>query len=271
MPELTQILYEKQGAVARLKLNRPKYRNAQSRRLLEELDGAFQKAVSDDDVRVIILSGQGDHFSSGHDLGTPEQKEDDARRPYPSGIMGTYRRQWELFHDMGLRWRDLPKPTIAEVHGYCIFGGWLIASAMDLIIASEEALFLPSLLQYFSVPWDIGVRKAKEILFQTRFVTAQEALSLGFVNAVVPRDRLESETEKLAQRIAESDPIFTRLAKLSINQVQDGAGFRVAVQSAFSNYMIFHQAGLVRTEEEKAQGKRSLSRVDRALKHLKEK
>ena len=68
----------------------------------------------------------------------------------------------------------------------------------------------------------------------------------------------------------ESDPIFTRLAKVSINQVQDASGFRVAVQSAFSNYMIFHQAGLVRTEEEKQQGKRSLSRVDRALRHLRE-
>ena len=203
----------------------------------------LREAVADNDIRVIILSGEGDHFSSGHDLGTPEQKEDEARRPYPSGILGQYQKQWEQFHDMGIRWRELPKPTIAEVHGYCIFGGWLIASAMDIIVAAEDALFLPSLLQYFSVPWDIGVRKAKEILFQTRFVTAPEACELGFVNSVVPRDKLKSETQKLAERIAESDPIFTRLAKLSINQVQDAAGFRVAAQSAFSNYMIFHQAG----------------------------
>lgn len=270
MAEYRHILYEKNGPIARIRLNRPRYRNAQSRLLLEELDRAFQEAVADDEIRVIILSGEGDHFSSGHDLGTPEQKEDDLKLPYPPGIMGQYRRQWELFHDMGLRWRDLPKPTIAQVQGFCIFGGWLIASAMDLIVASEDALFLPSLLQYFSVPWDIGVRKAKEILFQTRFVTAQEARDLGFVNLVVPKERLEAETCKLAVRIAESDPIFTRLLKLSINQVQDAAGFRVAVQSAFSNYMIFYQAGLVRSEEEKAQGKRSLSRVDRALRRLQE-
>ncbi len=268
MPDYTQIIYEKRETIARVKMNRPRYKNAQSRILLEELDRAFKQAVADDDIRVIILSGQGDHFSSGHDLGTPPQKEDDAQRPYPSGIMGQYQKQWEQFHDMGLRWRDLPKPTIAEVHGYCIFGGWLIASTMDIIIASEDALFLPSLLQYFSVPWDIGVRKAKEILFQTRFITAPEACDLGFVNSVVPLDKLESETQKLAERIAESDPIFTRLAKLSINQIQDAAGFRVAVQSAFSNYMIFHHAGLVRTEKEKQEGKRSLSRVDRALRHL---
>jgi len=265
-----QILYEKDKAVARVSLNRPRYRNAQSRLLLEELDRAFQEAAADEEIRVIILAGEGDHFSSGHDLGTPEQMEDDQKRPYPPGILGAYRRQWELFHEMALRWRDLPKPTIAQVQGYCIFGGWLIASAMDIIVASEDALFLPSLLQYFSVPWDIGVRKAKEILFQTRFVTAREACALGFVNLVVPRERLETETRKLAERIAESDPVFTRLVKLSINQVQDAAGFRVAVQSAFSNYMIFHQAGLVRSEEEKVQGKRSLSRVERALKYLKE-
>ncbi len=269
MSDYQQIIYQKQDAVARVRMNRPRFRNAQSRMLLEELDAAFKEAVADNDIRVIILSGEGDHFSSGHDLGTPEQKEDEARRPYPSGILGQYQKQWGQFHDMGIRWRDLPKPTIAEVHGYCIFGGWLIASAMDIIVAAEDALFLPSLLQYFSVPWDIGVRKAKEILFQTRFVTAREAGELGFVNAVVPRDKLKSETQRLAERIAESDPIFTRLAKLSINQVQDAAGFRVAAQSAFSNYMIFHQAGLVRTEKEKQEGKRSLSRVDRALRHLK--
>jgi len=271
MPEYKQIIYEKKAPVVRIKMNRPRYRNAQSRLLLEELDQAFSQAVDDDNLRVIILSGEGDHFSSGHDLGTPDQKKDEIQRPYISGVMGHYRKQWEQFHDMGIRWRELPKPTIAEVHGYCIFGGWLIASAMDIIIAADDALFLPSLLQYFSVPWDIGVRKAKEILFQTRFVPAREACELGFVNLVVPRDKLKSETQKMAERIAESDPIFTRLAKLSINQVQDGAGFRVAVQSAFSNYMIIHEAGLVRTEKEKEEGKRSLSRVDRALKHLKNK
>jgi enoyl-CoA hydratase len=269
MPEYKQIIYEKQGMIVRVKMNRPRYKNAQSRILLEELDLAFKEAVADDDIRVIILSGEGAHFSSGHDLGTPDQKDDEIKRPYTTGIMGQYQKQWEQFHDMGIRWRELPKPTIAEIHGYCIFGGWLIASAMDIIVAADDALFLPSLLQYFSVPWDIGVRKAKEILFQMRFITAREACELGFVNQLTPRGNLQETTWKLAERIAESDPIFTRLAKLSINQVQDAAGFRVAVQSAFSNYMIFHQAGLVRTEKEKQEGKRSLSRVDQALRHLK--
>src|SRR4030042_3928694 len=127
MPDFKQIIYDKQGMVVRVKMNRPRFRNAQSRVLLEELDAAFKEAVADNTIRVIILSGEGDHFSSGHDLGTPEQKEDEAKRPYPSGIMGQYQKQWEQFHDMGIRWRDLPNPTIAEGQGYRLFGGWLTA------------------------------------------------------------------------------------------------------------------------------------------------
>lgn len=270
MSNYRQVVYEKADAICRIKMNRPKYRNAQSRIMLEELDQAFKEAVDDRDVRVIILSGEGDHFSSGHDLGTPEQKADEIQRPYAEGAMGKYERQWELFHDMGMRWRDLPKPTIAQVHGFCIFGGWLIASAMDIIIASDDALFLPSFLQYFSVPWDIGARKAKEILFQMRFIKAQEAFELGFVNNVTSRALLQNEVQTLAERIVEADPLFTRLVKLSINQVDDAAGFRVAAQSAFSNYMLISQAGLVRSQQEIDEGKRTLSRVDRAFTHLKE-
>jgi enoyl-CoA hydratase len=269
MMDYRHVIYEKKGAIARVKMNRPRYRNAQSRVLLEEMDRAFREAVADDAVRVIILSGEGDHFSSGHDLGTPDQKADEIERPYADSVMGKYQRQWGQFHDMGMRWRDLPKPTIAEVQGYCIFGGWLIASAMDIIVAADDALFLPSFLQYFSVPWDVGVRKTKEILFQMRFVKAKEAFDLGFVNIVTPRDQLAAETQALAERIAESDPLFTRLVKLSINQVQDAAGFRVAAQSAFSNFMLISQAGLVRSQQDIDEGKRSLSRVDRAFRHLK--
>ncbi|MBN1380646.1 MAG: enoyl-CoA hydratase/isomerase family protein [Deltaproteobacteria bacterium] len=270
MNRYKQILYVKRGPILRVTMNRPRYHNAQSRILLEELDQAFQEGAADPEVRVIILAAEGEHFSSGHDLGTPEQKADDEQRPFAHGLPGKYQRQWELYHDRGIRWRDLPKPTIAEVHGYCIFGGWLIASAMDLIVASEDALFLPSFLQYFSMPWDVGAKKTKEILFQMRFVKAKEACDLGFVNIVASREKLEAETMALAERIAESDPLFTRLVKLSINQVQDVAGFRVAAQSAFSNYMLIHEAGLVRSQQDIDSGKRTLSRVDQAFRHLKE-
>jgi len=270
MEAYKHILYEKNETIARVKLNRPKYRNAQSQIMLEEMDTAFQLAVEDRDVRVIILSGEGEHFSSGHDLGTTEESEDQFTRGYPSGPSGVYEKFDKIYLEYGLRWRDLPKPTIAMVQGYCIFGGWQIASSMDLIVAAEDTKFLPGFVEYFSVPWDIGFRKAKEILFQSRFVEAKEALELGFVNRVVPRDKLESETVAFAKKIAEAGPFLTRMTKLSINQAQDAMGFRLAVQAALANFILMAHSGDILSAEEAAAGKRSLSPVDRAMAHLKD-
>ena len=83
--------------------------------------------------------------------------------------------QRSTYMENTLRWRNLPKPTLAMVTGYCIFGGCMFASAMDIIFAAEDALFLPGTVQFFHAPWDLGPRKAKEILFEHRFLTAREA------------------------------------------------------------------------------------------------
>jgi enoyl-CoA hydratase len=269
MSAYKHILYEKEGAISRVKLNRPRYLNAQSHLMLEEMDSAFQAAIKDDEIRVIVLSGEGDHFSSGHDLGTPEEQEDHLRRGYPEGIPGIFLRMEKIYLEYGLRWRDLPKPTIAMVHGYCIYGGWQIASSMDIIIAAEDTKFLPGFIEYFSVPWDVGARKAKELLFQHRFISAQRAQELGFVNCVVPLERLEDETMALAGSIAETHPFLTRMTKLTINQSQDAMGFRIAVQAALSNFIIMSQSGALRSPEDLKSGKRSLSTVDKALSEFK--
>lgn len=263
-----QITVEKLGAVCRVTMNRPRYRNALSRLLIEELDGAFKAAEADDDVRVIILAGAGEHFSSGHDLGTPEELEDAQKRPFEDSPRGRYERSWQLYVDTSLRWRDLLKPTIAQVHGYCIFGAWIIASCMDLIVAAEDGMFLASHFQYFSVPWDLSIRKTKEVLFQNRFLTAGEAAELGLVNKVVPRDRLEEETLALAEGIAEADPFATRMVKLSVNQAQDAMGFRTAVKAAHSVYMMLELSGRVRPPGDKDAGARRLPRVAQALEKL---
>jgi enoyl-CoA hydratase len=244
------ILYERRGPVGVVTLNRPRYRNAQSRLLLEELDAAFAAAAKEDEVRVIVLAGTGEHFSSGHDLGTPEEREDMERRPYAEGADGHLERSWDLYVANSLRWRDLPKPTIAQVQGYCIFGGFLIASVMDLIVAAEDARFLPSHLQLFSAPWVLGTRKSKEILFENRFIDAQEALAIGLANRVVPRDALEKETMALAERIAESDPLALRMTKFSVNQAEDAMGYRTAVQGAHSNFMVLALGGKIRKGDE---------------------
>ncbi len=261
------ILYEKHDRIAKVILNRPRYKNAQSRRLLEEMDAAFAKANADDDVRVIILSGAGENFCSGHDLGTPEEKEDQQRRPFPKGVRGEYARSREMFLDNTLRWRDLDKPTIAMVQGLCIFGGWMFAAAMDLIVASDDAKFLPSLLQYFSIPWDMTPRKAKEILFQSRFVDADEAARLGFVNMVVPRADLESETMALANRIAESDRFTLRMVKWAVNSAQDAMGFSTAIRNAHSHHMVLGIGGIVARSQGKELPKR-MPGVEQALKKV---
>lgn len=234
-----QIQYVTSGRIARITLDRPQFRNAQSRILLEELDAAFSAAAADPDVRVIILAGNGEAFSSGHDLGTPEEAADRAARALDvSEVEGQFVYSWDHFLDLSLRWRDIPKPTIAAVHGWCIFGGWLIASAMDMIVAADDARFMTALLQYFPLPFDVGPRKAKELLFDSRPLSAAEACALGFVNKVVPRAALDNEVTALAERIAENNGFYLRMAKLAVNSAQDAMGFRTAVQGAHSHYQL---------------------------------
>jgi enoyl-CoA hydratase len=264
MGPFRHIRYEKDGRIARVILNRPRFRNAQSRLMLEEVDRALDAAADDDEVRVIILSGEGDHFSSGHDIGTGEETEDRSQRPYPEGIPGEFKRSWDIYSEMCLRWRDVPKPTVAQVHGYCIFGGWMVASAMDIIVASDDARFLPAHFQYFAVPWDLPPRKAKEILWLSRFVDATEAAELGLVNHVVPRDELDGFTAELAGQIAGMNPFAARMVKLSINQAQDAAGFRTAVQTAHSNYILIQSAGSREVPKDE-RGKPRLGGVSRAF------
>lgn len=256
------------GRVARIILNRPQYRNAQSAGLLEAADEAFRAAAADRSVRVIVLSGAGEAFSSGHDLGTPDQaaywesviddKVTEQERRF------TY--SWDHFVDLSLRWRDLPKPTIAMVHGWCIFGGWLVASSMDLIVAADTARFMTAMLQYGPLPFDVGPRKAKQLLFDAHEISAAEAHELGFVNEVVPEDRLEAETLALAERIARNSPFYLRMAKLAVNNAQDAQGFRAAIQASHSHYHLSESAdrewGRRRGGET---GRRRLSLVDRML------
>ncbi|HZU73400.1 MAG TPA: enoyl-CoA hydratase-related protein [Acidimicrobiales bacterium] len=237
--KLANVEYAVADRVARVVMARPQYRNAQSATLLRELDTAFAEAAADPEVRVIVLSGAGEAFSAGHDIGTPDQvAEMEGRRRDITEAEDRFDYSYEMFLDMSLRWRDLPKPTIASVHGWCIFGGWLVASAMDLIVAADDARFLTALLQYFPLPFDVGPRKAKELLFDGHEISAAEALELGFVNKVVPRDRLEEETDAMARRIAGQSAFYLRMAKQAINQAQDAMGFRAAVTGAHAHYML---------------------------------
>jgi len=233
------LLYDKFDAIAKITVNRPQVMNVISRLTYEELDEAFTQAEDDDEVKVIVVAGAGDNFGAGHDLGTKEMLEEEKPRlrdNTPIGLMKYMDRVWWGMHD---HWRNIGKPTIAMVQGYCIMGSWMLAAACDLIIASEDARFTDRLVrwggahdEYPTLFWDLGPRKAKEHLWTGDFIDGTEAWRLGMVNRVVPRECLEEETIRLAKRIAFNEPIALRLSKLSVNQAVDIMGQSAAVKAS---------------------------------------
>ena len=259
--EFLEITYAVEAGVGVITLNRPAYRNAQSYRMLDEIDAAFDLARADEAVRVVLVRGAGGVFSTGHDLGTPEGMEYRKALGAKPGIQ-TYDQFKKYNLDLLLRWRNFPKPTIAMVEGYCIYAGWMLAAAMDVIFAAEDAEFLGGFVEYNSIPWDIGVRRAKELCFESRFIPAAEAAQYGLVNRVLPKAELERETFAWARRVAENSPEALRMAKIQMNKAQDAQGFTQALEDSLGDYvaMIWMPGGEIRVE-----GGRRLMTVDLAV------
>ena len=257
MPEpTTEVLYELDGPVAWVTLNRPEVRNAQNVRMTLALDDAYQRAVADDAVRVIVLCGAGKHFSAGHDIGTPARDihldfERRATSWYPHagkrGAEAMFVREQEAYLGMCKRWRELPKPTIAMVHGACIAGALMLAWSCDLIVASDDAFFADPVVrmgipgvEYFAHPYVMSPRKAKEFLFLGDRMPADEALRAGMINRVVPRDRLRHEVATLAARIAEKPRFALALTKKAVNHAEDLMGMYQAMDHAFGLHHLAH-------------------------------
>jgi enoyl-CoA hydratase len=242
-----------EGGVARVTLNRPEARNAQSRQMTYDLNDAFTAAAFDEGVKVIILDAAGPHFSAGHDMRDRGEFEHD-----PIGIAGSIKKpgteghmafEEEVYLNMCRRWQQLPKPTIAQVQGKAIAGGLMLMWVCDIIVASEDASFVDLTVdfgvngvEWFAHPWELGLRKAKEMLFTGDPVTAAEAYNLGMVNHVVPRDQLADFTLQLAAKIAKRPSFSLKLAKMSCNQALDAQGFWTAQQAAFSLQHVGHSS-----------------------------
>lgn len=255
------ILYAVEDGVGVITLNRPQYRNAQSWRMLDEIDAAFDLARDDEAVKIVLLRGAGGVFSTGHDLGTPEGAE------YRKGKIGAGGiRHYDAFKkynlDLLLKWRNFEKPTVAMVEGYCIYAGWMLAAACDVIFAADDSQFLPGFVEYMSIPWDIGIRRAKELCFESRFIGPEEAHEAGFVNRVLPKADLERETFAWARRVAENDAGYLRFAKLQMNKAQDAQGFTSAVEDSLGDYVaMMWMPG----NEMRVAGERRLLTVDLAV------
>jgi enoyl-CoA hydratase/carnithine racemase len=161
-------------------------------------------------------------------------------------VAGIYEIESKRFLEYSLRWRNVPKPSIAAVQGVCISGGLLLCWPCDLIVAADNAVFSDPVVnmgiggvEYHGHTWEWGARKAKEMLFTGRKMTAQEAERIGMVNRVVPLDDLRSSVRSLAAEIATKHPFALRQAKRAVNQTLDVQGFYAAVQSVFD----IHQNG----------------------------
>ena len=228
------LVEEELGPVRRLTLNRPDVLNALSSELVARLSEALGRAARDDEVRVLVIRGAGRAFCAGYDL-KEEAEREAAEGPldvagWRAELQESVQRMLELF--------DHPRPVIAQVHGYCLAGGCDLMMMCDLAVASDDAMFGEPEIRFGSgvvtmvMPWLVGARTAKELLFTGEDrIPADEALRIGLVNRVVTRDRLDEETLELARRIAVLDPVGVSLTKRAINRAWDAAGFREALHA----------------------------------------
>ncbi len=257
MSDYTFISYATQddGRVARIMLNRPEARNAQNRGMLVELDDAFRRAEIDDQVRVIILGGEGKLFSSGHDMGSEVSRDEWANHPSFKGDGGTRKGtearmlgEWHYYFQNTLRWRNLRKITIAEVHGKVYGAGLMLMWACDLIVGADNVTFADVVgtrlgmcgLEYFAHPWEFGPRKTKELLLTGDSLDIDEAHRLGMVSKVFPRDELNARTDEMAARIAELPTMTALMIKESVNQTVDNQGFHNALNACFTIHQLNH-------------------------------
>ena len=229
------VLIERDGNVAHFRLNRPEVRNALNPELMAELSSAFKWADSDDKVHVVVLSGVGDHFGGGYDLNV------DWRHLYgENNPVGTRKMLAECVEFEMSPW-SCSKPVIAMVRGYCLAGSCELSMLCCITYASDTAKFGEPEIHFSAVPpvlvmpWVIGLRHTRELLYSGDIVDAEQAHRIGLVNRVFPDSDLETQTMRYARRVAAMDPVAVQMMKASINYTAANAGFRQSIQYALEN------------------------------------
>lgn len=239
------IIYEKQGRIARLTLNRPEVLNALSNTLLDEMVAALIEAEQDEGVGVIIIKGAGRAFSAGYDI-----------EPGKAGEYGETPVLDDLLYLQGLDKRitaiwNLRKPVIAQVHGYCIAGGNDVAGQCDIIIAAENAVIAQPQIRRLGLTWmhmfpyKCGAQWAKILMFTGDSISGKEAERIGLVAKAVPEDKLEEEVNKLAERIALVASELLALNKAAINRAFEEMGLRNAFNASSELDLIAHNTRAV--------------------------
>jgi enoyl-CoA hydratase/carnithine racemase len=248
--ELETIVYEKDGPIARIILNRPEKANAQSSAMVWDVEHSLQDAERDYGIKVVVMKANGRGFCAGHDVGSggplfPEFAEAmEAGHPWggPATLF-----LWPVLH----LW-EFQKPTVAAVHGYCVGGGTYFALLNDIVVAAEDAYFQMPLPQGLGFPggetmvepWVMmNFHRAYEYLYLSQTVDAPEAHRLGMVNRVVTRDELDDTVEVIAQQIAQAPLTVLMGIKASVKRAWEGMGMRVHLQSHLQMMEMVGHAG----------------------------
>ena len=204
------INFDQSDAIGTITLNHPEKRNALSLAMLQELNDLLNGLKNDSNVKVVIVRGAGKIFSSGHDL-----------TEMINGGLIDYREIFQTCSAFMQKIQDMPQPFIAQVHGIATAGGCQLVAACDLAVAEEGALFsTPGVrIGFFcstpAIPLvrAVGRKRALEMLFTGRMISAREAEQYGLVNRVVPIEKLDKETKALAEHIAQASPLTLRIGK----------------------------------------------------------
>ena len=229
---LSTIEFEKRGSVAEIRLNRPEKLNAINSIMIDELESVLNKSELDENIRVILLSGNGRAYSAGFDfdIGSPPEEMSESE---------FMEQELKRSFDLIMRFWDCPIPTIAAVHGYCLGSSMEISAACDITIASEDCRFGAPEVRFGSgivcliLPWIIGLKNANEILLEgNTSIDAQRAQAIGLINRVVPTTKLMDEARSLAHELSLNDPLAVRLTKKAIKRTVEISGMRQALIEA---------------------------------------
>ena len=238
--ELSTVIYERDGPVARIVLNTPEKANTQSAQQVEDMESCLDWAEHDDEVKVLVLKANGKGFCAGHAIVEREEMAE----VYP-GAGHTPESTWkkhnyDLFLWPPLRLWEFPKATIAQVHGYCLGGGTVYGYLPDLTIASDDAYFQMPLPQGFALPgaqtmiepWLLmSWKRTAEYLYLSPTLSAAEAMEWGLVNRVVAAADLERTVEEIAAQIAQMPLTTIMVIKAGIKRAWELMGMRVHVQN----------------------------------------
>ena len=258
MSKFENIIYEVQEGRARITLNRPEKLNALTLRLQQELSEALWEADNNCDVHCVILRGAGRAFSAGYDLTGADrdvpvsriQTDENRYRGWQSIDDDTWRLERAQRYRMALF--DMHKPSIAQVHGYCLAGGTDIALLCDMVIATDDAIFgFPPARDLGALPnnmwlYNIGPQWAKRLTLTGDTITGKEAAHIGLVLKSVPKDLLEQEVEQLADRLAMIDPDLLSANKRIIDLALELMGARTLQRLAAENDARGHNAAAAR-------------------------